>query len=120
MLRIALPLLPLALLAGCSEAAETVQLAHSGIADTKTAAQRICTTVGAVATGFGEEKATHFAERNLGLAVSAAKDRLVRQGAKGFSVEKPKVTCEGYIDFGAALGQEHKCHAVTRLCGQKV
>jgi hypothetical protein len=81
--------------------------------------ERICTTVNAVATGFGKENVSNFAYRNLALVINGAKDKLAAEGAKGFKVEERRVSCEDYIDFGGAIGREHKCQATARLCGQR-
>lgn len=83
------------------------------------AKERVCTPVEAVATGFGKDNVTDFANRNLALKIDGAKDRLASQGAKGFKVEEQKVACEDYIDFGGSIGREHKCRATAKICGQK-
>ena len=76
--------------------------------------------VRALATGFGEQTVTGFAESNLNLAIDQAKDQMASEGAKGFAVEGRTVKCEFYIDFGGAAGREHKCHASAQLCGKKL
>jgi hypothetical protein len=81
--------------------------------------ERVCTTVNAVATGFGKENVSNFAYRNLALVINGAKDKLAAKGAKGFRIEERRVSCEDYIDFGGAIGREHKCQATARLCGQR-
>ena len=83
------------------------------------AKDKICTSVDAVATGFGEANVTDFANRNLALVLNGAKDRLAAQGAKGFKIQERSVKCEDYIDFGGSIGREHKCRATAKICGQK-
>jgi hypothetical protein len=78
----------------------------------------LCEAVSAVATGFGAANVTTFANGNLDLAIDSAKNRLADKGAKGFSVRERKVRCENYIDFGGAIGKEHKCTASAQLCGK--
>jgi len=82
------------------------------------ARQEICETVRAIATGFGQANVTEFADGNLDLVIDGAKNRLAEKGAKGFSVRKRGVACEHYIDFGGAIGREHKCSASAQLCGK--
>lgn len=77
-----------------------------------------CETVKALAAGFGKEKVTGFANGNLDVALNDAKNRLADKGAKGFKVGKRRVACENYIDFGGAIGREHKCTATAQLCGR--
>jgi hypothetical protein len=78
----------------------------------------ICEGVSALATGFGKEKVSDFANGNLELAIDQAKNHLADKGAKGFTVRKRNVTCEYYIDFGGSIGKEHKCTASAQLCGK--
>jgi hypothetical protein len=77
-----------------------------------------CETVSALATGFGKEKVTVFASGNLDLAIDQAKNRLADKGAKGFTLRQRNVACAYYIDFGGAIGREHKCTATAQLCGK--
>ncbi len=81
-------------------------------------AARICESVQAIATGFGEENATRFAQGNLDLLIDQTKDRLAGKGAKGFSVAERLVKCADYIDFGGSIGREHKCRASAKICGK--
>jgi hypothetical protein len=81
--------------------------------------ERMCTTVNAVATGFGKENVSNFAYQNLARIINGAKDKLAAKGAKGFRIEEQRVSCEDFIDFGGAIGREHKCQATARLCGQR-
>jgi hypothetical protein len=78
----------------------------------------VCEKVSALATGFGKENVTGFANGNLDLAIDQAKNRLADKGAKGFSVKKRNVACVDYIDFGGPIGREHKCTATAQLCGK--
>jgi hypothetical protein len=77
-----------------------------------------CEGVEALATGFGKEKVSGFASGNLDLAIDQAKNRLADKGARGFRVTKRSVACEDYIDFGGAIGREHKCTATAQVCGK--
>ena len=79
---------------------------------------QLCEDVKALATGFGKENVTGFANGNLDLAIDAAKNRLADKGAKGFKVSGRSVACEDYIDFGGSIGREHKCTARAQLCGK--
>lgn len=81
------------------------------------ASPRLCEKVQALATGFGQENVTSFANGNLDLAIDSAKNRLADKGAKGFTVRKRRIACADYIDFGGAIGREHKCTASAELCG---
>jgi hypothetical protein len=92
----------------------------AGAAQAAPAAKRTqtCETVSAVAAGFGKANVTGFANGNLDNAISAAKDRLAGNGAKGFTVSKRAVKCEDYINFGGSIGREHKCTATAVLCGR--
>ncbi len=105
-------------LAGCSEAVDQIPLTEVRMTAKKPPKNRICEAVHAVATGFGEQNVTGFAQNNLDVAIDKAKDRLSSEGAKGFSIEARRVACEGYIDFGGSLGREHKCRATAKVCGQ--
>lgn len=78
----------------------------------------LCEEVKAIATGFGKENVTGFANGNLDLAIDDAKNRLADKGAKGFKVTKRNVACQYYIDFGGSIGKEHKCTASAQLCGK--
>lgn len=83
------------------------------------AKERICMPVASVATGFGKDNVTDFANRNLARVIDVAKDTLAAKGAKGFKIEERTVACEDYIDFGGSIGREHKCRATAKICGQK-
>ncbi len=112
-------LIALAALSGCSEMTGTAALSEAGAgANPLGKPGKICRPVRAMATGFGEQNVTGLAESNLSLALDDAKDQMASDGAKGFSVEGRAVKCEGYIDFGGAVGREHKCHASAQLCGK--
>jgi hypothetical protein len=104
-------------LSGCGEATGTTQLA-AGQSLSAPAQDRICETVSAFSTGFGEQKVAAFAQRSLDLAVLDAKDAMRKKGAVGFSSEDRRVSCKPYLDFGPAIGREHECTASVRLCGQ--
>ena len=112
-------LISMAALSGCGEIAGTAKL-NQAATDAKRSGkpERACNTVTAVATGFGERNVTGLADGNLNLAIDAAKDQMAASGAKGFTVEGRRVKCEGYIDFGGAIGREHKCQATAQLCGK--
>ena len=112
-------LIAIGALSGCSEMAGTAALGEAGAAKPLGKAEKSCRAVRALATGFGERNVTGLAESNLSLAIDDAKDQMASDGAKGFSVEARAVTCEGYIDFGGAVGREHKCHASAQLCGKR-
>ena len=105
------------LLAGLAACEEVPVQSLSG-ADARAPDGRLCEKASAVAVGFGEEKATGFAEGNLDLAIDKTKDKLAVEGAKGFSIEARKVSCAAYIDFGGAIGREHKCRASALVCGK--
>jgi len=113
-------IMPLLAVAGCGEGVGTGALAASGAPASAVPSDRICETVTAIATGFGEQQVTRFAFHNLNLSIDEAKDELARKGAKGFAVEDRAVRCMDYIDFGGALGREHKCRATARICGKTV
>lgn len=107
----------LAALAACNDVVATAPLAgEDNRAAGGAASDRICETVAAVATGFGEANVTGFAQSNLDIAIDKMKDDLSQKGAKSFSIEARSARCEKYIDFGGAIGREHKCHASARLC----
>ena len=113
-------LIAIAALSGCSEMAGTAALGETGAgAQALGKREKTCRAVRAMATGFGEQNVTGLAESNLSLAIDDAKDQMASDGAKGFSVEARAVKCEGYIDFGGAVGREHKCHASAQLCGKR-
>jgi hypothetical protein len=112
-LTVFLPLLALAAIAGCVEATGAAKLGAS-----QSVEGRICETVDAWATGFGEQKVADFAERNLNIVVLDTKDALRKKGAIGFSSNGRTVSCEPYIDFGPAIGREHECKARVTVCGR--
>ena len=111
-------LLVLVVLPACSELAGTAPLNGDVAAKRLGVQEKTCRAVRAVATGFGERNVTGLADGNLDLAIDAAKDQMASEGAKGFTVQARAVRCEGYIDFGGAIGREHKCHASAQLCGK--
>jgi hypothetical protein len=114
-------IVPLLAVAGCGDGVGAGALAASGApALSGPSADRICETVTAIATGFGEQQVRRFAFDNLDLSIDEAKDELARKGAKGFAVDDRAVRCVDYIDFGGALGREHKCRATARICGKTV
>jgi hypothetical protein len=114
-----LALLMLAALAGCGEIAATAPVNEtSSIASPGGRVPRTCRPVTALATGFGEQHVTELATGNLTRAIDKAKDEMAAGGSKGFSVNGQTVKCVDYIDFGGAIGREHKCHASAQLCGQ--
>jgi hypothetical protein len=102
--------------AGIAGNAEAQQARHA--AAKSQAKPQLCEEVTAVASGFGKEKITGFANSNLDLAIDSAKNRLADKGAKGFKVAKRNVACQYYIDFGGPIGREHKCTASAQLCGK--
>ncbi len=110
----------LACLPACSEVNETARATvadarvQSGEAQATT--DRVCETVKAVATGFGEQSVERFAQSNLDIAIDKAKDALMSKGAKRFTLSERSVQCSGYIDFGGSIGREHKCDARAILC----
>ncbi|MGF1619209.1 MAG: hypothetical protein ACFCUR_01195 [Rhodomicrobiaceae bacterium] len=103
---------------GRAEATGTTQLGVSQSLSAAPADGKACETVTVFSTGFGEQKVADFAQRSLDLAVLDAKDAMRKNGAVGFSSEDRRVSCEPYIDFGPAIGREHKCQATVKLCGQ--
>lgn len=111
-------MIALAALSGCGEVAGTAALTGTtaSIATDPRQPEKTCSAVSAIATGFGENTVTGFAQSNLTLAIDKTKDEMAAQGAKGFTVEARTVTCEGYIDFGGVVGREHKCQATAQLC----
>ncbi len=111
-----------AALAGCANVDVTPSKAKKAAPQLKAdgVAGRMCETVNAVATGFGEKTVTRFAESNLSLVIDKAKDELSKKGAKSFSLESQAVQCEDYINFGGSIGREHKCRASVKLCGKAV
>lgn len=115
-LRFGMAAMLFAILAACTDVSATAPLVTGSTAEP--ASDRICETVQAVATGFGEANVTGFAQSNLDIAIDKVKDGLSQKGAKSFSVEARSSRCEDYIDFGGAIGREHKCHASARLCGK--
>jgi hypothetical protein len=114
-------LIALAALSGCGEVAGTAKLSEAASSAKRPGGkpERTCRAVTALATGFGEQNVTGLADGNLTAAIDKAKDEMAADGAKGFSVSGRAVKCEGYIDFGGAVGREHKCHASAQLCGNK-
>ena len=112
----------LAALAGCADGGASVSRTKAAAPQlqAETIAGRMCETVNAVATGFGEKNVTRFAESNLNLVIDKAKDELSKKGAKSFSLESQTVRCEDYINFGGSIGREHKCRARAKLCGKVV
>ena len=113
-----LPLLAVVAGAGCSEATGTTQLVANKSKSGASDESRICKSVEAWATGFGEKKVSDFAQRNLNIVVLDTKDEMRRQGARAFSSKDRGVSCEPYIDFGGSIGQEHECKAVVTVCGK--
>lgn len=105
-------------LPGCGEVAGTTTLGQAAATKPRAQLEKSCRTVRALATGFGEQNVTGLADSNLSLAIDQAKDEMASEGAKGFFVEGRTVRCGGYIDFGGAVGREHKCHASAQLCGK--
>ena len=118
-LRFLIALAALVVLSGCVGAAETVHAASAKKHAPRAKAERICQPVSAIATGFGKENATNFAQGNLDLAIDKTKDQLAGKGAKGFSIQGRTVKCGDYIDFGGGLGRELKCRASATVCGKK-
>jgi hypothetical protein len=117
-LRIAIAAGLLAGLTACNDVSATAPLVSAGGNAVGRASDRICETVTAVATGFGEANVTGFAHSNLDIAIDKMKDELSQKGAKSFSIEARSARCEDFIDFGGAIGREHKCRARARLCGK--
>jgi hypothetical protein len=114
-----LALIMLAALTGCGEIAATTPIRETGsLASPRTHAPKTCRPVSALATGFGEKNVMGLAENNLTRAIDKAKVEMAANGAKGFSVDGQAVKCVDYIDFGGAIGREHKCHASAQHCGQ--
>jgi hypothetical protein len=108
----------MAAIAGCVEATGATQLAAGKSRADTSAEGRICETVEAWSTGFGERKVADFAERNLNIVVLDTKDALRKKGALGFSSNGRTVSCEPYLDFGPAIGREHECKATVTVCGR--
>lgn len=107
----------IAALAALSGTADAAEVRGKGKA-AASARPELCETVQALATGFGQDNVTTFANGNLDLAIDGAKNRLADRGAKGFNVRKRRIACTDYIDFGGAIGREHKCTATAELCGK--
>lgn len=106
-------------LAAASIAAAGIFMAASAKPLPKTpVASRTCEKASAIATGFGVENVTGFANGNLNLAIDKVKDHLADNGARGFSIEGRKVSCADYIDFGGSIGREHKCSATAMVCAK--
>lgn len=112
-------LVGLAGLSACGELAGTVKLNQAAArSELPAKAEKSCRAVTAIATGFGEQNVTGFAQSNLDEVIDRTKDQMAAEGSKGFTIEARAVKCEGYIDFGGAVGREHKCHASAQLCGK--
>ncbi len=109
----------LAGLSACGEVAGTAKLNEAAArSDLPAKPEKSCRAVTAIATGFGEQNVTGFAQSNLDEVINRAKDQMAAEGSKGFTIEARGVKCEGYIDFGGGVGQEHKCRASAQLCGK--
>ncbi|MBX2805636.1 MAG: hypothetical protein KTR19_06670 [Hyphomicrobiales bacterium] len=51
------------------------------------------------------------------MKLTDSKDGIAIDGAKGFLIEKPNVTCEDDADIGSALGHDDRRPATTIVCG---
>jgi hypothetical protein len=104
-------LLALSMGAACAQAPQTKTKTQQKPPDVTD-----CRKLSSVAAFFGEERTKAYAETNLDRAIDDDKTRRTADGEVGFVVIDRKVACKEYIDFGGAVGVEHKCIASARLC----